>query len=339
MAEIIAGQGKGGLLFHDFAGSGLKRHTIQGAMPMVIINPEDISSAALSGIDVNTDDLEALSTSGNVLLQQIADNTDTLEVTVSGIEVNTDTLEALQGSGNASLVTIDASLVSVSGSVDGLETLQTAGNASLASISGAVDGLEALETAGNASLVNIDANTASISGAVDGLETLQTAGNASLASISGAVDGLETLQTATNALLTSISGTNDGVIRDTDGTAVDVTAVSGGFNAAFVQVDAALTTSSVLASGAIAAAAFSADVDISSQLGFYNNALFIGSSVAGDLEIHANSDAGTNFALVTTLTFAAGGDFLYYDLAGYESEIKVKPTVSGDYQIQLVRSR
>ena len=147
------------------------------------------------------------------------------------------------------------------------------------------------------------------------------------------VDDLETLQQSTIDAI--VSGM---IVRDSDGTQADVTAVSGA-NALFVQVDDVIDTQQLESSLSVNISTLSTPIDISSQQGFYNNALFIGADVATDLEILGNSDASSNYALVETLTFASG-EFLYYDLKGYEKSITIRPTAaSGNFSVQLVRSR
>ncbi len=145
---------------------------------------------------------------------------------------------------------------------------------------------------------------------------------------------LEIKQDVTNNILGSGLTIKDGV---TD-TLLSVTPVSGGFNGAFVQVDKIIEVSSLL-DESIDADAFGSLIDVSSQLGFYNNAIFIESSdIISNVEIHANSDGGSVFAIVDTLAIPSGGA-QYYDLKGYETDIKIKPDASGAYVVNLILNR
>lgn len=152
-------------------------------------------------------------------------------------------------------------------------------------------------------------------------------------SLDVSVDGLEGIGQTTNDHLASGLA-----IRDGDGTALaDVVATSGG-NGLMVQLDNALTVGNLLTSGTIDASDYSAGLPIDLK-GYYNNALFIGSSVTGDVNIFANSDGGSLYAKVKTLTFDSANTYLYYDLKGYEASIQIQPMTSGDYFIDLIKAR
>lgn len=188
-------------------------------------------------------------------------------------------------------------------------------------------------------LEQIEANT-------DGLELTAENVNLNTDELEAKLDGvsgvLAQIDTNTDGLETQLDTIYDSgvMVRDADGTTASVAGVSGGFNAVFVQVDNAKIVTTVLASGTLASGAYSSGIDVSNQGGYYNNALFVGASASGDVNIYANSDGDSvEFALVDTLNFTVANQYLYYDLKGYEDTVKIQPLASGAYFVKLIRTR
>ncbi len=367
MTDILSGSSNSGPnpLWHHYESGIEKRHALEAGLPTILLNANDIQ---ISGVVLEVDDLEALQ-------QATIDAINSMNITVSGVEINTEELEVLQLATIAAVSGVGLSLDQLeilqqntinmtSGVGDGIDVLRVLQQATTDAVSGvglSVDNLEVLQqdtinmSSGVGDSVDVlrtlqQDNTTMTSGVGDNIDVLRTLQQATTDAVSGVglsvdvlevsnqeiADNTDNIETLQQLLIDSVgSGI---IIRDPDGRQADVVEVSGSLNAVMVQADSVLSVNEVFASGSVSVDAFSSSIDVSTQEGFYNNAVMVGSDTVAEVGVYASSD-GVKFALVTTLSFTVVDTYLYYDLKGYETNIKLMPDDNADLSMDLIRTR
>ncbi len=319
-------------------GSGIIRAEKHAGMPVILINGSGVTAdleslveeanALLSGIFGAVDTLEPLTEAGNALLSGIEAAVDGLEglatesnILLSGLQVLVDDVEPL--------------LMAISGFTDTTEPLLIAISGINEGISSFVDMVQpSLDTA-NTTLSGIEASTSGLDLSLSSLQDSADISNTTLSGIEASfppvVDAILSPD-ASGKIITDPDGTTQARVLSNTATP------SGDLELLGVTVDTKLSSTEVLASGAITGGSESSDMDVSSQLGFYNNAIFVLSNISTTVDILANSDGGSTFANVKTLTIGAG-EAAYYDLKGYETTLRIKPAGGGDFIVNLIRKR